>query len=86
MHLIVLHYLSPSPLGIILGGEGGDIHKMTSERRGKQDLTLAAASSSVPNLWILVYGSKKLTVLPFILLRCITYADTCFILLPLPEL
>ena len=29
MYLIMLHYLSPSPLGIILGGGGGDIRQMT---------------------------------------------------------
>lgn len=63
MHLIVLHYLSPFPLGIILRGGGGDICKMTSERRGKQDLTLAVASFSVPNLWILQFmASKKMTL------------------------
>lgn len=59
MHLIMLHYLSPFPLGIILGGGGGDIRKMTSERCGKQDLTLAAASFSVPNLWILQFMVAK---------------------------
>ena len=55
MYLIMLDYLSPFPLGIILEGGGGDIHQMTSERHGRQDLTLAAASFSVPNLWILQF-------------------------------
>jgi len=62
MYLIVLHYLSPFPLGIILGGGGGggDIRQMTSERHGKQELTLAAASFSVPNLWILQFMVAKI--------------------------
>lgn len=55
MYLIMLDYVSPFPLGIVLGGGGGDIRQMTSERHGKQDLTLAAASFSVPNLWILQF-------------------------------
>lgn len=55
MYLIMLDYLSPFPLGIILREEVAEGRQMTSERHGRQDLTLAAASFSVPNLWILQF-------------------------------